>query len=264
MHHFIDFALAQVPSVYRRLVTLRGTPNLEKVVFLTLVRKGDVVFDIGAHTGYYTRLFSNLVGGRGEVHAFEPMADSFLELDRQVALGCRHGNVRLHNVALADHPGAGEMVEPDGDLAQASLLQHSSGSWQQSPRIHRHPCTIDTVDDHAERYGLARLDFVKCDVEGAELLVLRGASRTLRRFQPLLHLEVFAPWMRDFGMQPGDLRRWLEGLGYTDFMLLSEFGRLLAADLELLSSESTESANLVCATAKDASRLGRLRSRLKA
>ena len=55
-----------------------GSGCLEKRVYLALVREGDVVFDIGANLGHFTLLFSDLVGRRGEVHAFEPVPPTFV------------------------------------------------------------------------------------------------------------------------------------------------------------------------------------------
>jgi hypothetical protein len=77
---WIEPVLARVPRLYRRLVRLRRAPNAEKLVFLSAVRAGDTVFDVGANTGYYTVLFSHLVGRRGCVHGFEPVAPTMTYL----------------------------------------------------------------------------------------------------------------------------------------------------------------------------------------
>ncbi|HEV8238164.1 MAG TPA: FkbM family methyltransferase [Thermoanaerobaculia bacterium] len=265
MHRFLDFALAQVPSLYSRLVGLRATPNREKVVFLTLLQRDDVVLDVGAHVGYYTRLFSNLVGRDGRVHAFEPVASSFAALRREVELGCRYDNVTLNESALGETMAAAEMFIPRGDLAQAALVRHSQGSWADNGEVESLRCTVDTLDGYVARAGIQRLDFVKCDVEGAELCVLRGGEATLRSRRPLLHVEVFAPWTATFGYRPRDLVRFLESIGYRHFLLLTEFGHVLPlGELERFAAAARESANLICAPPERTERLTRLARRLGA
>jgi hypothetical protein len=62
-----------------------------------------------------------------------------------------------------------------------------------------------------------RVDFIKCDVEGAELLALRGAAQTLHRWHPTLCLEVWGQWTRAFDYTPADLISFLQGSGYDLF-----------------------------------------------
>ena len=69
--------LARHPLVYERLLRAAGRGSLEKRTFLRLLRLGDVVVDVGANAGYFTLLFSDIVGASGEVHAFEPIAPTF-------------------------------------------------------------------------------------------------------------------------------------------------------------------------------------------
>jgi Methyltransferase FkbM domain len=69
------------------------------------------------------------------------------------------------------------------------------------------------LDQYAQRLG--RIDFVKCDVEGAELLVLRGAQSTLRRCRPKLCLEIDDRWVRSLGWTTTEVFRYLRETGYT-------------------------------------------------
>lgn len=216
----LQLALGRFPGMYRALLRLAGRGSAEKRAFLGLVGRGDVVLDIGANRGDYTVLFSDLVGPRGAVHAFEPVPATFARLSERVAADCGYRNVWLWNRAFGDRAGTVEMMVPGDDDGQASLRPHRVGSWGGPEAVRRVPVEVGRLDDWAAE--LPRLDFVKCDVEGAELPVMEGGAATLARLAPLLVLEVYAEWTRDFGYTPADLRRRLAAMGYDRQWLLGE------------------------------------------
>jgi FkbM family methyltransferase len=249
-----------MPGLYARLIARRRMPNLEKIVFLRLVRRGGTVVDIGANTGYYTLLFSHLVGGRGRVHAFEPAPPTFAELERHIRQAGRSGNVVLNNCALADAEATMELYLPGDDHGQAALTRHSFGSWTAEAPVRTFPCRVTTLDAYAESQGMNALSFLKCDVEGAELPVLRGAHRTIQRLTPLLFLEVSRHWTADFSYEPADLARFLEPLGYSRFFLVTDsLVPLSDPRRDLAAHRLPDSANLLCAHDRHGSRLAGLR-----
>jgi FkbM family methyltransferase len=243
---WLNFALAQAPGVYARLLGCRRRPNQEKLAFLALVRRGDVVFDVGANTGYYTVLFSHLVGRRGQVHAFEPVPPTFGILEANVKRERHFDNVALNNCALAAADGCLPLFVPGSDHGQASIAHHGTGSWAAQQKITTHICRATTVDGYVGAHRQRRPSFVKCDVEGAELRVLAGAVDTLRKLPPLLHLEVNADWTHTLGYEPLELVRFLAGFGYSRFLLVNDRIRVLddpRRELAVLEG----SANLICA-----------------
>ncbi len=72
-----------------------------------------------------------------------------------------------------------------------------------------------TLDSWVAQQGLNRVDFIKLDVEGAEYKVLRGGEETIKRFRPLIYMEVCRDWVKGFGFELSDLVRELAKLGYT-------------------------------------------------
>ena len=74
--------LARNPILYRSLSRFRKSINYEKLLYLRKIKKGHTVLDIGANQGYYTSLFSILTGNKGQVHAFEPVPESFSKLEK--------------------------------------------------------------------------------------------------------------------------------------------------------------------------------------
>ena len=260
MRRLLDFALAQAPGLYAGLLKRRRQVNVEKLVFLAVVERGDVVFDVGANAGYYTLLFSHLVGRRGQVHAFEPIPETFLGLAASLARDRRFDNVVLNDCALGDREGSLPLFVPDADYGQASMARHAVGSWTRPREVRSYDCRVRTLDGYVREHG-SRPGFVKCDVEGAELSVLRGAAETLASCRPLLHLEVNPDWTRNFGYAPPEVVRFLSGFGYSRFLLVEQAVRPLA-DPERDLAALAGSANLLCAVPglHDA-RLRRLESR---
>jgi FkbM family methyltransferase len=248
LRRLLERSLTRVPGLYARLIARRRQPNLEKIVFLSLLRRGDTVVDIGANAGYYTLLFSHLVGPRGQVHAFEPVPPTFARLQANVRQAGRSANVILNNQAMADEEKETELYLPGNDHGQAALTAHTFGSWATEDSVRTFACRATTLDAYAERHGVDSLSFVKCDVEGAELLVLRGAAETIRRTRPLLFLEVSRHWAADFAYQPVDVARFLEELGYSRFFLVTEeLTPLSDLSRNLDVRRLPDSANLLCA-----------------
>lgn len=233
IHHL----LIQRPRAYAELLRWLRRGTVEKRIFLRSIRRGHVVCDIGANRGAFTSLFSDLVGSDGEVHAFEPGPTTFTMLE---AATRGRSNCQLNQFALGAAIGEAILLQPGRDDGQASLQRHHEGSWNDAEIVHEHPCRVATLDDYTRQF--TRLDFIKIDVEGAELSVLRGAQATLARLSPVLFLEVHAAWTAAFDYTPADLCQWLWGAGYTDFVLAGEQIAPFTPDQPI-----TGPTNLLCA-----------------
>ena len=137
-----------------------------------------VVWDVGAHAGFYTVAFSRLVGTSGAVYAFEPFAENVCHLLRHVHLNSL-GNVCVVQVALG---ASSELV------GFRRAPSNSMGSVASDERSYLVPSV--TVDDFLARNPGAHPDLLKIDVEGAEADVLMGASEFLRKASPQIVLAL--------------------------------------------------------------------------
>jgi FkbM family methyltransferase len=151
------------------------------------VRSGDTVLDIGANVGFYTVRLSRLVGPQGMVHAFEPIQETF-DILAYVTQTLKLRNVLLYLNAVADQVGVLEMLVPKdsrgiANFYLAHLDQNEIGS---DSRVSIRSKTIECLREK----GLPTVSFIKCDVEGAELLVLKGAQGLLVSDRPVLLCEV--------------------------------------------------------------------------
>jgi FkbM family methyltransferase len=173
--------LLRFPALYGWLSSKRRSVNYEKLLYLRSIRKGDVIFDIGANIGYYSILFSKLCGKNGFVHCFEPVPETF-QLLLQTMGNCE--NAKINNIAAGDSEDKLEMSYDPEDSEKASLIVDPTSS--NSTRIVK----VLPLDEYAKEIKLDRLNFLKCDVEGFELRTLKGMVNTLAKHLPQLSLEI--------------------------------------------------------------------------
>ncbi|MDY7012622.1 MAG: FkbM family methyltransferase [Cyanobacteriota bacterium] len=243
----LNFLLARRPRLYATLLKRRRHYNFEKLAFLNLVQNGDVVVEAGANRGYYTLLFSHLAGKNGQVHAFEPVPPTFQRLSQSLARYQVFDNIYPNNVAVGDSQKKVKMYQPDDDDGQSALVIHSHGSWNNRKTLNHYECELIKLDDYARERCFNKLDFIKCDIEGAELLFLRGAVETLERYHPILYLEICDRWTQDFGYNPQEIVEFLRPLGYSDFYWVErQLQALSNPELDLARDRLPESANLLC------------------
>ena len=192
-----------------------------------IVRPGWVCVDVGACFGWYSVLLGQAVGESGQVHAFEPVKPNFECLTENVALN-EAGNVQINNLALSNRPGKLQLFLPlDG--VSASIRPHASLS-----KCAVLESDVTTLDAYAEWARFTRLDFLKADIEGGELLFLEGGRKTLQQFKPILLLEIQAHSTRLFGHEPAVIFSFLQDLGYRG-SYIAEDGSLVPIEMSRLN-----------------------------
>ena len=167
-----------------------------------ILEPGMVVLDVGANIGWYTLMCAHAVGPTGRVHAFEPVPEEVDRLRRNVRLNAL-SQVSVHEVAVSDAVG----VTCIGETRDAGATWVGEGDRE---------VRTTTLDAFVDRQRLSRVDFVKMDIEGAEVLALRGAQRLLRELRPRLMVEVEPKPLSRFGFRPGDV---LDALRRADYSL---------------------------------------------
>ncbi len=166
-----------------------------------LIAVDGTVIDVGAHAGQFTKIFAR-IARNGQVYAFEPAsyARSILQTVRTVK---RLNNVTVLPVGLGHAAGHVELRIPlkkSGSLGFGSSYLKSDHASVVEPRdIVSETIEITTLDDFAKAHRLARLSFIKADIEGWELHMLQGAASVLRRYRPVLMLEVNGTALRRAG-----------------------------------------------------------------
>jgi FkbM family methyltransferase len=181
-----------------------------------LVPSTAVVFDVGAHAGQYTKLFAR-AAIHGRIYAFEPgsYARSIL---RAVVWLHRLSNVAVVPMALGSEARLDTLTIPLKGRGNFGFgLSHLGKPSERWRAVAQEIVALTTIDCVVETLGLDRLDFIKADIEGWELRLLRGSERTLGRFRPRLLLELNAGDLARAGDRLEDAFTFLAGLGYRAF-----------------------------------------------
>lgn len=181
----------------------------------TLLRPGMTVLDIGAHHGLYTLLCSKAVAAQGQVIAFEPSPRERGRLERHVRINkCR--NVRIEPCALGSESGPANLFVVDGACDWGNSLRPPDFSES----THQVSVEVRTIDDVLRSLGILTVDFIKLDVEGAELAALQGASGLLRGpSRPAILVEVQDIRTQPWGYRSRAIVEFLAKLDYRWFAL---------------------------------------------
>ena len=192
---------------------------MDEITFHTRTHRPGIILDVGAHDGLLTIPFARLPGAR--VIAFEPLPSAHARL----AAACADlPNVELRREALGAAPGRLMLSVPvvDGEPAeQWASLAKDYGAFA-SVTTEAHPVEVITVDS----LGLSDVTHMKVDAEGFEQEVLEGARATLRRYRPVLSLELEE---RHREGATRDVPALLAALGYETRLWLDGAMRPLAA-----------------------------------
>ncbi|MGQ9864798.1 MAG: FkbM family methyltransferase [Pseudanabaenaceae cyanobacterium] len=190
------------------------------LLFARYLRPGDRVVDVGAHVGYYTLLAAALVGETGQVLACELSVTNFHRLIYHLQI---NGFTQVQAVLGAIGDRLGEIsffvnADNDGGHALWDVGDHPFNRQSaQAPRQATAP--MRTLDSLLTGEG-PPLRLLKIDTEGAEPLVLAGARETLARWRPpVVILEVNQFGLEKLGFSQMDVRRPLQELGYTGYVL---------------------------------------------
>ena len=214
-----------------------------------LLRPGMTVLDVGAHHGLYTLLAAKQVGWRGKVIAFEPSPRERRRLLRHLRVnGC--WNVAVEACGLGAKSGETDLFVVEGWQDWCNSLRPPAVN-EPTQRIR---VDVERLDDVLWRLKVGVVDFIKLDVEGAELSVLEGAGKLLQGpSRPVILTEVQDIRTRPWGYRAREIVDFLVDRNYCWFSLKAD-GRLqpAATDLDLYD------ANLVALPAERAEGISKM------
>lgn len=164
----------------------------------TLIKKDDIVLDVGANQGIFTLAFSKLTGPNGKVLSIEPF-DKMVKLIKSNILINSLANIKILTTVVSDKEGY-ESLDFGGGIVSASIVRNFS----KNSKIAIKATTIDTITK-----DFNKINFIKLDIEGAELKALNGAKQTLHNDKPILSIEVDSnsfdeinEFLKPFGYEP--------------------------------------------------------------
>jgi len=212
LRHSAGFCLAAPKGAAGALIYYLGSSEPESAAFITrFLKPGMIFFDVGAHIGEYSLLAASCVGYGGQVHAFEAQPTT-AELLRQNCAANRARNVVVNSCAVSDHEGHLDF-DIHAEPTMSSIATSERGNRGTVTRIRVRSTTLDEYCGEKALWP----DLVKIDVEGAERLVLEGASRMLSRpahRAPAVVFECLDSTYRQFGCSPDQVVALLQSHGY--------------------------------------------------
>lgn len=216
-------------------------PNFEPgetEIVKKFVKKGMTVVDAGANIGYFTLLMARLVGRSGKVHAFEPGRENVELLKKNIALNSRE-NVIVNDMALSDKAG-----ELNFYISASNPQDHRIIKDLREKRKSYKVKSI-TLNDYFKN---SKVDFIKMDIQGAELLALEGAMKIIARCKPLLIIEYWPYGIVQLGRKPDELFAILEKMKYKIMLINQSNGKLESINKKnlLAKSSSGDIFNFFC------------------
>jgi FkbM family methyltransferase len=205
--------------IYKNEVLIKFKKSFEYStlkLFSTILKQGDVIIDVGANSGLYSIFYSKLVGDEGKVHAFEPDSVTFSLLNENLKLN-NCNNVVTHNFALSNKESRIEMISfihDDLKLQSGDSFKYIKEVAVDKINAGNNAMNAFKLDDLEEFNSASRIDFIKIDVEGAELLVLQGSINTILKHKPIIILELSGEWTKRFNYKPYQILIFLNELGY--------------------------------------------------
>lgn len=183
---------------------------------LKLIEPGYNVLDIGGNFGWYAMNIAKYKPD-SKIFSFEPIPSTFYSLNENIRLN-QLSNIETYNFGFSDEEGSFKFYF-DPSLSVNASLANVSGKT----KIENIDCSVKKLDNFAKD-RISKIDFIKCDVEGAELLVFKGGANVLKRDCPIIFTEMLRKWTSKFNYHPNDIITFLQGIGYSCFT--SNEGRL--------------------------------------
>ena len=191
---------------------------------LRILRPGMTLFDIGANSGLYSIAAAKQAPvGSYKIFAFEPCPTTFAVLKKNISL---NGLTDVHAfpLAISDQPGEASLYV--NTAWKDGLNSLKDPRYEEAEVIDRVQVRTETLNAFAAEKGISRVDVMKVDVEGAELLVFRGAQELLARDDaPLILYEGYSWCTAAFHYHPVELMWLLEEFGYELFVLDGSTGQ---------------------------------------
>ena len=178
------------------------------------IPSGGTFVDVGAHIGWYSLKAAKLVGAKGRVIAVEPDRDTLGRLRDNIRASGAGAVILVAPVACSDSESTLNFYSAPGANTGESSLSLANAS-QDGKVAATYQVRARRLDDIVNEAGVARVDAMKIDVEGAEYLVLKGAVETLNRFKPVVVLEVNDRQLRSMGSSGDEVLAFMRFHAYT-------------------------------------------------
>jgi len=198
---------------YRHVSGRLKVPELS--IIESFLSPESICFDVGAHGGSWSRALARHASQR-RVYAFEalPYYADVLKMTMKLV---GQGNLTILNRAVSETDGVVRMTRRDRKGNLLTGKTHVASREENSQDSVSVPAV--SLDSFWREIGEKQVDFIKCDVEGFELFILRGARYLIERCRPVFYNELNLEWCKRYDYLPKDIFHLFEGYGYTPFYI---------------------------------------------
>jgi len=204
------------------------------LAFEHILKPGDTFIDVGTHIGFFSLVASRMVGDSGKVISFELNPTNYAHLLTHMNIN-EIKNILPHNWAVSDKSGPTEFYNNTDNDGGHSLWD--CGKHEFNIKSKENPKSIISysiaIDDYFD--SNCKVNLMKIDTEGAEVLVLKGMQNLLKRDHPIVVAEVNEFGLKQMGFSYTDLRKIMSDIGYRCWKLD------LPKPIELKEDEKVES-----------------------
>jgi len=209
------------------------------------IKEGDVILDIGANIGYYTLIFAKLAGEKGRIFAFEPDPDNFFLLKKNVEIN------NFRNVTLIK-----KGVSSKNEKVSLYLDEENKGNHTIFPQKGRKSIEVEVVrlDDYFEDYE-GKINFIKIDIQGAEIIALQGMRNILEKNKEVKILAEFWPeGFENYGIKSEDYLSLFSQFGFKLYDVSRGKNQIAPVSipefLKIHASEKRNQSSLFCVRGK--------------
>lgn len=215
--------------------------TLELEIIKKIMTPKATVFDIGANFGYFSNSMQHFCDDI-KIYSFEPIKSAFSLLERNLALN-GFDKISTYNFGFSDQNKEVIFYVPD-QLGTAWASMGTGVAKHLTYKLREELGKVERLSDFVERVAIEQVDFIKCDVEGAEKLVVLGAREVLLTHKPNLMLEIGDKWSASFGYKRQELIDLLiDEFGYCCFGIWNNKVIGIANGSEALSYSENELYN---------------------
>ncbi|MEO5571869.1 MAG: FkbM family methyltransferase [Bacteroidia bacterium] len=241
MEHKIEFRLASFLykysfPLYKNLYNrFKLKQDAEELSFLKQsIKRGDIVLDIGSNIGFYAKIMSELVGETGKVYCFEPDKTNFGHLKNLLG---EKSNVVLTNKAVADKS---EKIE----IFTSHRLNVDHRTYK--PEKFDSSYFIDSISIDEFLGDNLKVDFIKMDIQGAEIFALKGMEKTLVKNKNLKIVTEFWPHgLKSAGSSAIEMLDFMNDQGYKSYLIGGNSFQLSAENLSSLGDSENDFHNVI-------------------
>ena len=195
-----------------------------------VISDSSVIFDVGANIGWYTVNLAKKFH-TSTIYAFEPVKRTFDYLTTNCILNGVKNVTRVQS-GLSNVEGKMDMYYYPEGAVNASLKNLTDRE-----DIEIYSVNILTLDGFFKDNNLQGVDFIKCDVEGAELHVFQGGSNIISKYKPVVFTEILRKWSEKFNYHPNDIISQFREIGYRCFVVAgSNLREFLTVDEETIET----------------------------